>query len=377
MSTDYSFLFPTKLSPNATLLYATRFAGVTLAAPDRWAAHSVWRPFTGTDTLTGFSIADLAALPLGVRPIGGVGTNNGGFIIYGISHLADFDPTPDTSDPDFTAYTQGEWDSFYGADISAKTFRGISTNAVALNLKNTGNAGEFNAQQWVHFYRDLTLTDIQDLDEYCIELLMSYPDLATKLTTTYKYFTNIDIKTGLAGDHRFTFGVKMASGQYEDNGMTGSPSNGTLVWYTQSDSRGSTEISPNEFYYRYINNTVSVPAVDELFMLRFYVKRASSFADHSGRVRIEIVKAGGTQAVLFDCTEGFAEAWNVAHPASGDDGFAEIPASNVTMGKLNRKTERIYIGNYFGGLGHQNITTNIGAINIWDGYPGVLPDPAV
>lgn len=377
MSTDYSFLFPTKLSPNATLLYSTRFSGVSPGTPDRWSAHAVWRPFTGTDTLTGFSIADLAALPFGCRPIGGVGTNQGGFAVYGISHLADRDPTPDTSDPDFTAYTQGEWDTFYGAAISAKTFHGISTNALALNLKNTGNAGEYNAQQWVHFYRDLTLTNIADLSEYCIDLVMSFDDLATKLTTTYKYFTTIDIKTGGPGDHRFAFGVKKASGQYEDNGMTGSPSNGSLVWYTQSDSRGASEVSPDEYYYRYINNTVSVPASGELFKIRFYVKRTSSFADHSGRVRIEITKSDGTHEVLFDCTEGFADAWNAAHPASGDDGIAEIPASNVTFGKFSRKTERIYIGNYFGGIAHQNITTNIAAIDFWNGYPGALPAPAV
>lgn len=368
--TDYSFLFPSKFSPNATLLYSTRFAGVTLASPDRWSAHAVWRPFTGTDTLTGFTIADLAALPFGVRPIGGVSSNNGGFAVYGISHLAD-------PSADFTAYDQAEWDSFYGATIAAQTVHGVSTNAVGLNLKNTGPAGAFNAQQWVHFYRDLTLTNIADLDEYCIDLVMSYPDLAAKLTTSYKYLTNIDVKTGGSGDHRFTFGVKMAAGQYEDNGMTGSPSNGTLVWYTQSDSRGASEVSPDEYYYRYINNTVSVPALDELFKLRFYVKRASSYTDYSGRVRIEIWKSEGTHAVLFDCTEAFAAAWNTAHPASGDDGVAEIPASNVTMGKFSRKTERIYIGNYFGGLANQNITTNIAAIDIWNGYPGILPAPAI
>lgn len=375
MSTDYSFLFPKKFSPNANLLYSTRFSGVTLVtAPDKWSAHDAWRRFQGTDTLTGFSIADLATLPFGCRPQGGSSANQGGFAVYCISHLAD--PAAD-----FITGSQTEWDSFFGSVIAPVTFEGVSTNAISLNIKDTGPAAGFLSQQWVHFYRDLTISGIADLPEMCYEFVMSLPDLATKLTTSNKYFTLWDVKTGLPGDQRFTFGIKMAAGQYEDNGMTGSPSSGKLVWYTQSDSRGSigagADIPAGEDYFRYINNTVDVPLVDELFKLRIYVKRSTVWSDQSGRVRIELIKADGSKYVLFDCTEGFAAAWNTAHPASGTDGVAVINALNITMGKFFRKTERIYIGNYFGGNANENITSKIAAIDLWDGYPDVLPPPAL
>lgn len=378
MTAEMSFLFPKKFSPNANRLYSTRLAGISLAAPNRWNQASVWRAFQGTDTLTGYSIADLAALPFGCRPIGGIGTNQGGFAVYAISKI-------NNALGDFSAFDQAEWDSFFGANIAPVTFDGISTNAIALNLKNTGPSGSsgstaFSTQQWFHFYRDLTLAGIQDLSEYCIEWVTSFDDLATKLTTLNKYLTNYDVKTGGPGDQRFTFGVKMSAGQYEDNGMSGLPDSGKLVWYAQSDSRGSTfepTIPVAENYFRYINNTVSVPAVGELFRIRVYTKRAASFSDQSGRFRVEIWKSDGSHHVLFDCTAGFAAAWNAAHPASGNDGTAVVNAVNATMGKVNRKTERIYIGNYFGGLANQNITTNIAAVDIWDGYPDVLPDPDV
>lgn len=379
MPTDFSFLFPKKFSPNAKKYYSTRFAGVTPSGPDRFSpdGDSAWRAFVGTDALTGFSIADLAAQPFACRPIGGVPTNQGGFAIYGISHL-------NPGVPDFPTLDLAGWNTRFDASIAEQIVEGVPTNALSIRIKDTGPSGSdpsggFKTQLWgAHVYRDLLFANA-DLTEICYEFVFTLPDLINLLTTSAKYFTFFDVKTGLPGDHRLTFGAKMAAGEYEDNGLVGPASNGILVWYCQSDSRGSAGIGADipspENYFRYINNKVSVPAANDPFRMRIYVKRASSFSDFSGRYRIEIFKSDGTHAVLFDCTEGYAAAWNAAHPII--TAGAAQPAMNVTMGKFNRWVERIYIGTYFGGKANQDVTSKIAAVDFWDGYPDILPDPAI
>lgn len=366
--TDFSFLGLQTFSPNATLLYATRFAGVTLGTPDRMSQVDAWIPFVGTDTLTGFSIADLAALPLAVRPIGGVSSNQGGYAVYAIGRATN-------PSGDFPTLDQAGFDNNFGASIAAQTVEGISLNTLSLRIKNTGIAAGLEAQIWHHLYRDMTLA-IADLDELCYEFVLTLPDLSTITDSTSRVMTLFDIKARGAnageGDQRDTFGTFRSTNAYDEYG---SPS-GTIGWYAQSDSRGNTEVNPAEDYYRYKNFDVSVP-VNEPFHLRIYRKRATTFADvTTGRFRVELRKADGTEYVLFDCTPGYAAAWNAAHPTI-TAGVVQ-PAINRSMGKFGRWVQGMFLpGVYFGGKANQDVTSKITGFNLWDGYPGVLPPPAV
>ncbi|MXS81588.1 hypothetical protein [Nitrosomonas oligotropha] len=371
MSTDYSFLFPKKFSPNANLLFATRDTGITLGTPDRFSAVDCWVPFTGTDTLTGFSVSDLAALPLAVRPVGGVSSNPGGYAVYAICHV--FDPSGN-----FPTYDQAGFNNNFDASIAPQTIEGLSLNALSTRIKNTGNAGSsggFQAQIWRHLYRDLTLAT-GDLPELCYEFVLTLPDLSTLTDSSNRTMTLFDIKSRGSsvgqGDQRDTFGIFRSTGAYDEYGAA----SGTIGWYCQGDSRGNTEVSPAEDYFRYKNYSVSVP-VNEPFKLRIYRKRAATFADVStGRFRVEITKADGSHAVLFDCTEGYAAAWNAAHPTI-TAGVVQ-PARNISKGKFGRWVQAIFLpGVYFGGKANQDVTTKTAAFNLWDGYPDVLPDPAI
>lgn len=370
MTTDFSFLFPKKFSPNANLLFATRETGINLSTPDRFSANDCWIPFTGTDTITGFSVSDLAALPLAVRPVGGVSSNPGGYAVYALSHA--FDPSSN-----FPTYDQAGFDTHFGASIAAQTIEGLSLNALNIRVKDTGTAGGFQTQIWRHLYRDLTLAT-GDLAELCYEFVLTLPDFSALTDSSSKIVTLFDIKsrgTGSGqGDHRNTFGIWRSNNGYDDYGAA----SGTIGWYCQSDSRGNTEVSPDEYYYRYKNFSVSVP-INEPFRLRIYIKRAATFSDLSaGRYRIEIKKADGTEYVLFDCTEGYAAAWNALFPNWSSVSQLTQPAMNVSKGKFGRWVQAMYLpGVYFGGKANQDVTTKTAAFNLWDGYPDILPAPAI
>lgn len=369
MSTNYSFLFPKKFSPNANLLFATRDVGITLGTPDRFSANDCWIPFTGTDTLTGFSVSDLAALPLAVRPVGGVSSNPGGYAVYTICHA--FDPSGN-----FPTYDQAGFDFNFGASIAPQTIEGLSINALSTRVKNTGIAAGYKTQIWRHLNRDLTLAT-GDLPELCYEFVLTLPDFGPLTDSSSRVVTLFDIKSrgsGVGqGDQRHTFGLFRSTGAYDEYGAA----SGKMGWYCQSDSLGNTEVSPAEFYFRYKNFSVDVP-VNEPFKLRIYIKRAATFADvATGRYRIEIKKADGSEAVLFDCTQGYAAAWNTQFPNWSSAGITQ-PAMNVSKGKFGRWVQAMYLpGVYFGGKANQDVTTKSAAFNLWDGYPDVLPDPAV
>lgn len=369
MSTDYSFLFPKKFSPNANLLFATRDTGITLGTPDRFSAADCWIPFTGTDALTGFSVADLAALPLAVRPVGGVSSNPGGYAIYALCHV--FDPSGN-----FPTYDQAGFENNFGASIAPQTIDGLSINALSTRIKNTGTAAGYQAQIWRHLYRDLTLAT-GDLAELCYEFVLTLPDLSTLTDSNYRSMTLFDVKSRGSsvgqGDHRHTFGLFRSTNGYDEYGA----SSGTIGWFCQSDSKGNTEINPDEYYFRYKNFSVSVP-VNEPFKLRIYIKRAATFADvATGRYRVEIEKADNSKAVLFDCTQGYAAAWNAQFPNWASAGITQ-PAMNVSKGKFGRWVQGIFLpGVYFGGKANQDVTAKTAAFNLWDGYPDVLPDPVV
>ena len=369
--TDLSFLGLQKFSPNANLLFATRFAGITLGTPDRFLSNAAWIPLTGTDTLTGYSVSGLAGLPLAVRPIGGVGTNQGGYAVYAIG-------TATNPSGDFPTFDQAGFDNNFGAAIAAQTVEGISTNGLNLRVKDTGTAAGFKTQIWHHLYRDLTVVGVADLFELCYEMVLTLPDFSSLTDSSSKLVTLWDIKsrgTGAGeGDQRDSVGIWRSTNGYDEYGAA----SGTIGWYCQSDSRGDTEVNPNEFYYRYKNFSVSVP-VNEPFRLRIYRKRATTFDDlNTGRLRVEIKKADGSEYVLFDCTPGYADYWNELHPNWGLVSQLTQPAMNVSKGKFGRLVQAIYLpGVYFGGKANQDVTTKTAGFNLWDGYPGVLPPPAV
>lgn len=368
--TDLSFLGMQTFSPNANLLFATRFAGIALGTPNRFSSAGAWIPLEGTDTLTGFSVSDLAALPLAVRPVGGVSTNPGGYAVYAIGRATN-------PSGDFPTADQAGFDNNFGASISPQTIEGLSLNALNLRVKNTGTAAGFQTQIWHHLYRDLTLAT-GDLLELCYEFVLTLPDFSTLIDASSKVVTLWDIKsrgTGAGqGDQRDVFGIIRSIDGYDEYGA---PS-GTIGWYCQSDSKGNTEVAPDEFYYRYKNFSVSVP-INEPFKLRIYRKRAATFSDlDSGRLRIEIKKADGSEAVLFDCTPGYAAAWNALFPNWSSVSQLTQPAMNVSKGKFGRWVQAMYLpGVYFGGKANQDVTTKTAGFNLWDGYPGVLPPPAV
>lgn len=368
--TDFSFFGLQKFSPNANLLFANNNSGITLGTPNRFSSADAWIPFEGTDTLTGFSVSDLAALPLAIRPIGGVSTNAGGYAVYAVGRATN-------PSGDFPTADQAGFDNNFGASIAAQTVEGISLNCLNLRIKDTGTVGGFQCQIWHHLYRDTALMT-EDLFELCYDMVLTLPDFSSLTSSSGKVVTLWDIKSRGAsagqGDQRDSFGIWRATNGYDEYGAA----DGTIGFYVQSDSRGNTEVSPDEYYYRYKNFSVPVP-VDEPFHLRIYRKRAATFEDlNAGRLRVEIRTASGAEHVLFDCTQGYADQWNVDHPNWSSVSQLTQPAMNVSKGKFGRLVQAMYLpGVYFGGKANQDVTTKTGGFRLWDGYPGVLPPPAI
>lgn len=373
-------LFPTlqKVTPNANLLLSYRFAGTTVEPPDSFAGGQVWRHITGTDTLTGFNPTMIGQLPFGCEPSGGGVTGSGGFAVYLLNSLDPIGFSPQ----DITGT-----DAIFPITPSTQAIRGIQANSLNMQCLDTGPAAAFKRQLWLMAMRNVNKAGILDMPEICIEYYVTLPDYSTLLSTTNRYTAMTEIKTGSnsGGDDRVVFGVMMSNGGQPYGGVWRDEDGvapGTIGFYCHGDNNAN--YSPaitSEEYYRVKNFDVSVP-VNEPFKVRLYRKRGLTYNERdTHRMRIEITKADGSHHVLFDIHKQSLADWSTQYPYQSPLGASPKggwPARNIGMGLYSAIVQRIFIaGIYFGGDANKDITIKVSAVDIWDGYPGVLPPPAV
>lgn len=368
-------LFPTlqKLNPNANLLLAANFDGFVIENPDTFAGGSVWRHFSGSDVATGFDLADIAALPLGCEPPGGGITGNGGFGFY----LTNGVPPGGYSPQDINGVN-----AIFPVTQSTRVLRGVNLNTVKIRCTNTGAASGFLTQGWCAIYRNLSKASIADLSEMCIEFYMVLPNLPNLFDTTNRYCAIVDLKagSGSGGEDRALLGVMMSNGGQPHGGSwrdEDAVDPGTLMFYAQGDNRAN--LSPDitaEEYYRIKNPDVTVP-IGEPFHIRLYRKRGLSYADRdTHRLRVELTKQDGSHYVLFDIHKQSLAEWSARYPYQSPLGASPAggwPARNIGMGPNGYKLQRILTGMYFGGKANQDVEVEIGALRLWDAYPGILP----
>lgn len=356
-----------KLTPNANLLFSVR-SSLTIENPDTFAGGGCWRHISNTDTLTGSSPTTAAALPLGVEPPGGGLTGNGGYGFYLINN-GGYSPADITGVNAIFPITQ-----------TTETIRGVPVNSINIRCTNTQTAGGFLTQGWLAFYRNLSKVGIADLPELCIEYDITLPDLTTLLDTTNRYLTVSDWKTGsgTTGDDRVAFGVMMSNGGSSGWHDEDSIASGTLIFFAQGDNKADSNNGiTGEEYYRIKNPTETVP-LNETFRIRIYRKRGLSYSDtDTHRLRIEIKKKNeGAFRKLFDIHKQSLADWSAQYPYQSPLGASPAggwPARNIGMGIYNRKYQRLMTGIYFGGGANKDIQIKYSCIDIWDGYPGILP----
>lgn len=374
-------LFPTlqKLAPNENLLFSTRFAGVTLESPDSFAGASCWRHISGVDTATGFSYADIADLPLKVKPSAGGGlTGYGG---YGMLYINSEDTL--IHDPfGFPSNDLTGLEEVFPSRIQDRIIRGSKCRELEVDTLNS--RGWFRTQTWLTLYRYFD-PDTPDLPELCIDTWITLPDFAglelfSPTIATKRHQTILDVKTGsptpgiFKGDFRYALSVKMSQANlsgtdWDEADYPAGTMGFELVIDNNANHDGYGTTFPAETFAKIRNYEVH-PPIEEPFRLSLYWKRAPNYANEElGLVKVIMQKQDGSIYKLFDINKQFIDQWNQDNP--------KMPrARNVHMGIEQSRIHRMFCaGCYFGGV--DNSTTaklRVHSLDIWDGIPYILPE---
>lgn len=364
-------LFPTlqKISPNANLLYSCFPGNLTLNPPSEFhtgtvrypssstGAISAWQKMAGTDPITGFPA------PTGAPLFCSADSNAEGFGIYCIDDWYGLGNPGDAVSYAAVMDTGSEAATVRGANMYALKF-------IQKNHAENGYAATSLVQSHFTLQRNPAEVGFADLPVLCLQMYIKIPDQSSALSSTYRFRTIHDVKS--LGDWRVVIHIIRA-----DTTEYGVPV-GTLGYAIAVDNNANGGLTFNEFI-RMKSFDVSAPPPTDWHFAQLYIERSANYNDTTrGRIVYATKDINGVERTVFDITPSSVATYNIAHPKACNGNSPATDCVFHLMGINGAAIHRIFVlSNYHGGVAGVDVTSRIARLDVWDGYPGVLPPPAV